>query len=761
MWDLRDRRSNKRLQIHQAAESIQILEDRTILTGNVVASLSGPNLFVTGDAAENQLEVTVVNNQVVLRGLTNTNINGSTSLFVIAANTDTAPGNITIQTGAGNDTVVFSRNVKVAGNAFVDGGAGDDALSVTGATFQHSISMYGRDGNDTISVQNATVGGVLRLKGNAGNDLISVTNTTTNGGTNIVGGAGADGVSFNNVTANAWTKISTGTGDDDISIVNSNINGFLRIKTRQGADVVQMDANTVNGNVAINMGRDNDAVKLVNTNTFNGFFHVQAGDGHPISGFGASTGDQVDLGTTTVFKKGSRVRRADTSTVETALSGRIDTATTGLKARATAADKAAKSLGGMDIALDNSANTTTNSVGGALITRNQAYTVAGTTLPGATVTLDTNGDGVFDNGTLTADNAGKFTTTVTLQRTDLNTATGSVANDGLNGFNKIRIRATDAVLGTKDSEVDVDYIPSTDKIVQFVTSQGTYEVELFNGLTPNTVANFLSYTSEGAYTNAIVQRRPTSPNVVQVGQFTLANGALKTITTRAAIQGEFKADTSNVRGTLAMALQGDSTATTGTNVNSGTSQWFVNAANNSSIDNGHYTVFGRVIGNGMTVVDKIAALTTSDLNVITGFGSIASGQTATPPVSSGPFNTVPLTTATFAEFSTTLTGMVSTTSGSTTVTGQGTKFLTELHGVVTGNSQGTGSRIQIGGNTFRVRSVESNTSLTLDTFVQTGAVPPTTPLTPATTSTNQTAKTDNFADANFVKFSSIAEILSV
>ena len=163
----------------------------------------------------------------------------------------------------------------------------------------------------------------------------------------------------------------------------------------------------------------------------------------------------------------------------------------------------------------------------------------------------------------------------------------------------------------------------------------------------------------------------------------------------------------------------------------------------------------------MTVVDKIAALTTSDLTVITGFGSIASGQTATPPVSSGPFNTVPLTTATFAEFSTTLTGTVSTTSGSTTVTGQGTKFLTELHGVVTGNSQGTGSRIQIGGNTFRVRSVESNTSLTLDTFVQTGAVPPTTPLTPATTSTNQTAKTDNFADANFVKFSSIAEILSV
>ena len=202
-----------------------------------------------------------------------------------------------------------------------------------------------------------------------------------------------------------------------------------------------------------------------------------------------------------------------------------------------------------------------------------------------------------------------------------------------------------------------------------------------------------------------------------------------------------------------------------TNTNSGTSQWFINTASNNSgsnnLDSRGHTVFGRVIGNGMTVVDKIAALTTSDLNVITGFGSIASGQTTTPPVSNGPFNTVPLTTATFTEFSTTLTGTVSTTAGSTTVTGQGTKFLTELHGVLTGNPQGTGSRIQIDGRTYRVLSIESNTSLTLDTFVQPGAVAPTTPLTPTTTLSNQTAKTDNFADANFVKFSSIAEILNV
>jgi cyclophilin family peptidyl-prolyl cis-trans isomerase len=724
MWDWRDRRAKKRLQFQQAAESIQTLEPRTLLTGNVLAAMSGPNLFVNGDAADNQLEVTVVNNQVVLRGLTNTNINGSTALFVIADNTDTAPGKITIHTGAGNDSVVFSRNVKVAGNAFVDGGAGNDSLSVTGATFQQSISMYGRVGNDTISVQNATVDGILRLKGNSGNDLISVTNTTTNGGTNIVGGDGADGVSFNDVTANAWTKITTGAGNDDISIVNSNINGFLRVKTRQGADVLQMDGNTVNGNVAINMGRNNDAVKLVNTNTFNGFFHVQAGDGHPIAS-SLDPGDQVNLGTTTVFAQGSRVRKADTSTVSTTLSDRIDAATTGLKARATAADTAATALGGLELTLDNSANTTTDSVGGAFITRNADFTVAGATLPGAVVTLDTDGDGNFDDGTLTADSLGKFTTVVTLQRTDLNTATA--ANDQLNGFNKIKIRSTAAGVGSKDTELNVDYVPSTHKIVQFTTNKGTYEVEMFNDLTPNTVANFLSYSSD--YTNAIVQRLVTN-FVFQAGGYTVANNQISAITKKATIANEFNSSTSNIRGTISMA-------TAGGNINSGSSEWFINTANNNtgtgSLDAVPHTVFGRVIGNGMTVVDAIAALTAADLSAATGIGNSTDG----------PLNTVPMQTP-FTALSKTVAGTVSTTTGSKIITGVGTSFLSEFKG----SSTGAGSRISVNGQTMRVVSVESDTSLTVDVAA-------------TATATAQAAKTDDFADANFVKFSSIAEILSV
>ena len=148
-------------------------------------------------------------------------------------------------------------------------------------------------------------------------------------------------------------------------------------------------------------------------------------------------------------------------------------------------------------------------------------------------------------------------------------------------------------------------------IVEIRTSLGTIEVNLFDNTTPKTVANFLTYVDSGAYANNVVHRS-VSNFVVQGGGFQYTGPVslsasnqftLDVVETGQSVVNEPKL--SNVRGTIAMAKT--------SNPNSATSQWFINLSNNAnSLDvatnAGGFTVFGQVIGNGMDVVDAIAAL---------------------------------------------------------------------------------------------------------------------------------------------------------
>jgi peptidyl-prolyl cis-trans isomerase A (cyclophilin A) len=147
-------------------------------------------------------------------------------------------------------------------------------------------------------------------------------------------------------------------------------------------------------------------------------------------------------------------------------------------------------------------------------------------------------------------------------------------------------------------------------VVDVKTSLGDFSIELFDSAAPATVANFLNYVTSGRYDRTFIHR--SVPDfIVQGGGFTLnePEQQLVPVSVDAPVINEF--NQSNTRGTLAMAKVGG-------DPNSATSQWFVNLADNgSNLDNqnGGFTVFGRVLGDGMAVVDSIARLPRFNLNL--------------------------------------------------------------------------------------------------------------------------------------------------
>jgi len=140
-------------------------------------------------------------------------------------------------------------------------------------------------------------------------------------------------------------------------------------------------------------------------------------------------------------------------------------------------------------------------------------------------------------------------------------------------------------------------------MLEFKTSKGTFTVQLFDKQAPITTENFRKYAQDG-YFNGTVFHRVIPGFMVQGGGLT---ADLKTQAgQRAPIRNEATNGLKNKRGTLSMARTSD--------INSATSQFFVNLVDNDFLDhkstaNYGYAVFGR-IDSGMEVIDAIAAVKT-------------------------------------------------------------------------------------------------------------------------------------------------------
>jgi peptidyl-prolyl cis-trans isomerase A (cyclophilin A) len=138
-------------------------------------------------------------------------------------------------------------------------------------------------------------------------------------------------------------------------------------------------------------------------------------------------------------------------------------------------------------------------------------------------------------------------------------------------------------------------------MIRFETTLGDFTIEFFEKEAPLSVANFLRYIDDGFFDGTIFHR--VVPGfVIQGGGFTEDMSQKKT---HAPVKNEADNGLKNARGSLSMARTND--------INSATSQFFVNLKDNEFLDHSRgnfgYAVFARVT-EGMDVIDKIAAVET-------------------------------------------------------------------------------------------------------------------------------------------------------
>jgi peptidyl-prolyl cis-trans isomerase A (cyclophilin A) len=138
-------------------------------------------------------------------------------------------------------------------------------------------------------------------------------------------------------------------------------------------------------------------------------------------------------------------------------------------------------------------------------------------------------------------------------------------------------------------------------MIRFETTLGDFTVEMLEKEAPISVANFLAYVDEG-FLDGTIFHRIVPGFVIQGGGFTEDMTQKRN---KAPIKNEADNGLKNLRGTLSMARTND--------VNSATSQFFVNLKDNDFLDHSRanfgYAVFAKVT-EGMDVVDKIAAVET-------------------------------------------------------------------------------------------------------------------------------------------------------
>lgn len=592
--------------------AVEGLEDRTVPAGGISARVFDGVLYIAGDDLSNAVSVTGVGgNTVRVSSLDGTTaVNGQVGGSVLIGGVKKGYHAVM---GGGDDVLVYDRTTG-KGGVNVDMGDGNDIAMLTLAGHRGPTKFLGGNGNDLIELRTGEVRKDLLIDTGAGDDQVNISGFRGRASGSLFNTGGTDFLNGQNFLFKRFVQVGFLTGTQptltpappappaaDTTAPTASLASSTAATFRTGTadftatfseDVTDLGA----GGIAVTNGTVG-AVTRVDARTFR-FSVTPTGQGAVTAQVNAGAAADAAGNGNTASEVVSRVFDSVTQTPTLALATGSDSGTAGDNRT----DQANVNITGLAEA-------------GSTV---RLFTATSGTAPGsgtlvATTTAGANGSFTFSSVPLTTgpnsfvvratDAVGNVSGTAA-QTFTLNAAPTGAAQT----LNLTAGAAPTAVgLGTTvfaDAERVVRLSVNFPNPTTGATQTASIDVNVFADDAPNSVAQFLAYVNAaaglGSYDASVFHRLATG-FVLQGGGFQFDDTA-NTFPrlTQASIANE--PGVSNTIGTLAFAKGGSPNST---------NEFFFNLADNSSnLDqqNGGFTVFGQVMGTGLTTLSTLNQL---------------------------------------------------------------------------------------------------------------------------------------------------------
>ncbi len=274
--------------------AMERLEEKTLLAGDVHVTVNRGDLHITGDFADNGVEVVATNDpgEYLVRGVDRggapTTINGSPNEIVRGVDDDVhvdlrggdngielagveddgedlellVPDDLNITHRSGRMDVLTNL-VRVGGDLSIDTRGGDDAVDLRSTSIHGDAEIDTRRGDDDVQLELVEVGDDLEIDLGSHDDTLLLQSVDVDDDATFKLGRGENSVTVENALIGDDFRITGGhsPNGDTIRVRDTIVDDEIRIFAHAGDDTVCM-LNVEARDLHVHMGRGNDRLDL-------------------------------------------------------------------------------------------------------------------------------------------------------------------------------------------------------------------------------------------------------------------------------------------------------------------------------------------------------------------------------------------------------------------------------------------------------------------------------------------------------------------